>query len=476
MTPELESESHELGSTTHTGADDIARLNDVQISQIPDAAGSFPSSNEIKGIKFILLITLFLIAVFLFEVGSLVCGVSPSSTAFVVGRAVAGLGAAGIFTGATTAVAQVASMKWRPLILGLVGGLYVPIGAFTIAGTVLVLRVDQKADKVSGSLLQRIMQFDPVGNLLFIVSVICLLLAVEWASTSYGWSDGRTITLFVIFGIGAIAFVSTQIILKRNATVPSRVAGQRTVAFAALFAFCISSAVFVVIYYLAVWFQAVEGLSPIMSAVHTLPMIISQLMGTFIAAGLTTRFGHYMPFVFASTIMLSIGAGLLTTFYVGISPAKWIGYQVALGLGIGFGFQQPNLAVQAALPLADVPTGTALVFTAQFLGGSVLLAAAQNTFETQLRSNVAALNLPGFNATAVGNTGASALHSVIPPQYLPKVLAAYNDALTRVFRIALIMGCLTVVGASGMEWRNVRKDKTVLTKEEKDVSHETSEQ
>lgn len=350
-----------------------------------------------------------------------------------------------------------------------------PIGAFTVAGTVLVLKIDQKVEKVSGSLSQKIMQFDPVGNLLFVVSAICLLLAVEWASTSYGWSNGRTITLFVVAGIGAIAFITTEVILKKNATVPSRVAGQRTVAFATLFAFCIGSTVFVVVYYLAVWFQAVMGLSPIMSAVHTLPMIISQLLGTFIAAGLTTRLGYYMPFVIASTIMLSVGAGLLTTFYVGVPSAKWIGYQVALGFGIGFGFQQPNLAVQAALPLADVPTGAALVFTAQFLGGSVLLAAAQNTFEMQLRDNIAALNLSGFNAMAAVNAGAAELRSVVPPQYLPQVLAAYNDALTRVFRIALIMGCLTVLGASGMEWRNVKKDKTVLTKDEADNS-QTSEQ
>ncbi|THW02932.1 hypothetical protein D6D24_10756 [Aureobasidium pullulans] len=49
--------------------------------------------------------TLFLVALFLFELGSLICGVSPSSTALVVGRAIARLGAAGIFTGASTAIA-----------------------------------------------------------------------------------------------------------------------------------------------------------------------------------------------------------------------------------------------------------------------------------------------------------------------------------------------------------------------------------
>lgn len=41
----------------------------------------------------------YLAAVFIFEIGSLVCAVAPSSTAFIVGRAIAGIGTAGLFSG-----------------------------------------------------------------------------------------------------------------------------------------------------------------------------------------------------------------------------------------------------------------------------------------------------------------------------------------------------------------------------------------
>jgi MFS family permease len=40
--------------------------------------------------------------ILLFEVGSIFCGAAPSSTAFIVGRAIAGVGAAGIFAGAVS--------------------------------------------------------------------------------------------------------------------------------------------------------------------------------------------------------------------------------------------------------------------------------------------------------------------------------------------------------------------------------------
>lgn len=40
---------------------------------------------------------IFLGAIGLFEVGSLICGVAPSSVALIIGRAVQGIGASGMF-------------------------------------------------------------------------------------------------------------------------------------------------------------------------------------------------------------------------------------------------------------------------------------------------------------------------------------------------------------------------------------------
>lgn len=134
-----------------------------------------------------------------------------------------------------------------------------------------------------------------------------------------------------------------------------------------------------------------------------------------------------MPFVIASTIMLAVGTGLLTTFHPNMPDGKWIGYQILLGLGIGFGFQMPNLAVQCTLTLEDVPTGVALAFTAQFLGGSVILAAAQNVFEKRLRGNIASLDTPGFDTTIAIDAGISRLHQVVPPEYLQPVVLAYME-------------------------------------------------
>jgi MFS family permease len=57
----------------------------------------------------------FLGAIGVFEVGSAVCGAAPTSEALIVGRAVAGLGAAGIFSGALVIVAHSIPLEKRPI-------------------------------------------------------------------------------------------------------------------------------------------------------------------------------------------------------------------------------------------------------------------------------------------------------------------------------------------------------------------------
>lgn len=58
-----------------------------------------------------------LVSIFLFEVGSAICGAAPNSIAFIIGRAVAGVGAAGILGGSVSAV----SMNLNQLLTVLLG-------------------------------------------------------------------------------------------------------------------------------------------------------------------------------------------------------------------------------------------------------------------------------------------------------------------------------------------------------------------
>lgn len=72
----------------------------------------------------------FIVAVLVFEIGSALCGAAPSSSALIVGRAIAGAGSAGMSGGTIVIVIETAPLEKRPVYMGLMGAV------FGIAGVV----------------------------------------------------------------------------------------------------------------------------------------------------------------------------------------------------------------------------------------------------------------------------------------------------------------------------------------------------
>lgn len=152
---------------------------------------------------------------------------------------------------------------------------------------------------------------------------------------------GRIIALFVIAGILALAFAFVQFRQGDNATIPVRIVKQRSMATASWFVFCLGASFFVLIYFVPIWFQAIKGVSATKSGIMVLPMILSLVLISVISGVGVTILGYYAPFMIISSILMSIGVGLMSTWSTSTNHSMWIGYQAIYGLGIGCGMQQP---------------------------------------------------------------------------------------------------------------------------------------
>lgn len=76
----------------------------------------------------------YIAAVIVFEVGSALCGAAPSSPAFIVGRAISGLGSAGIFNGSIIVIIETVPLEKRPMLQGFMGAVF---GIASVAGPLL---------------------------------------------------------------------------------------------------------------------------------------------------------------------------------------------------------------------------------------------------------------------------------------------------------------------------------------------------
>ncbi|KAH8680939.1 putative efflux pump antibiotic resistance protein [Xylariales sp. PMI_506] len=423
----------------------------------------------------------FLASLAVFEAGSAICGAAPNSTVFIVGRAIAGLGGSGLFSGTMILMIPMVPLRKRPMFQGLfgmimgvssvagplIGGAFtdavswrwcfyvnLPIGAAVAIGLILVLKTPAKPSEPV-SIWEHIKRLDPLGTFFFVPSIVSLLLALEWGGSIYPWGSTQIIVLLVVFGVLWLAFMAVQILNPKRATVPPKVITQRSIFCGAIFMLALSGAMLMAIYYLPLWFQVVQGVSAVRSGIYTIPFVLSMVVGSILAGGITQKIGYYVPAMIICPSLMAVGQGLMSTFTVDEDSAHWIGYQVIAGFGLGMGMQTTGLAAQAVLPKPDIPTGIAIMFFAQQLGGAIFVSVGQNILTNLLSSQLS--GIPGFDTSSISTQGAGDIVSLVPAEDRQTVLVAYNYSITRIFLVGLGVSIVSVVAALGMEWKNLKK-------------------
>ncbi|KAG4028915.1 hypothetical protein MFRU_018g00260 [Monilinia fructicola] len=425
--------------------------------------------------------TVLLSSVLLLEVGSIVCGAAPSSAAFIVGRAISGIGAAGVFSGTIVCIVYAVPLEKRPRLQGLFGAIFgiasvigplvggaftskvtwrwcfyinVPIGGVAMIIIALCLKVPNQ-DTTKIALIKKFSQLDVIGNTFLMPGVVCLLLALQWGGQIYAWNSGRVVALLVITAVFLLAFVAVQILLPKTATIPPRIAKQRSIIAGFLATLFLGSSQYIYIYFLPIWFQAINGVSAVDSGIRLLPLMLAMVLASIFGGLVVQKTGYYTPPAIVGSSIMCVGAGLLITLQVDTEKGKWIGYQILYGFGMGMCSQAPNLAAQTVLPTEDVSIGIALMFFATLLGAAVFVSVGQNVLDNQLVQRLS--GFPGFEPDLITEGGATSFLSSLPASLQETGLIEYNEALRRVFQIGLVLSCIITLFLAMMEWKSVLK-------------------
>ncbi|KUI59517.1 Putative HC-toxin efflux carrier TOXA [Cytospora mali] len=427
----------------------------------------------------------YLVSLFIFEVGSAVCGSAPKSEVLILGRALLGVGAAGLLQGALAIISQIVPLDKVPMYQGIVIGaigisvctgpiiggalteytswrwcfwINVPAGAVVILVVILFVPISQKSKDEDGklSLPEKFRRMDPIGTILFLGFVCCLLLVLVWGGQTYSWSDSRVIGVLVGSATLLACFCYWMWRQGEMALIPLRILRKRSIAMGAVTLFAISMPLNIYGYYLPLFFQTAQGTSVTTSGIRQIALMVPDIVGIALTGFVVSKWGYYIPYMVAGSVIASVGAGLLTTIDAAIPTAKWAAYLVITGIGVGMSFQLPYTAVQVVLEPVDVPTGNAIAVFSSQLSGAIGLAIGQNLLVHGLEEAIPEYTNAVTPAAVIGVGAAGLSELSSSPAVLDALRHAYADAIRWTMYLAVAAMCIAFPSSCSMEWLNIK--------------------
>jgi len=193
------------------------------------------------------------------------------------------------------------------IIRPVIGGVFAPVYLFMIPS------YDPQQKGIT--LRDRAKNFDIIGAVLSIASIMCLVMGINFGNALYPWNSGQIISLFVISGVLLVVFAVQQryswytTITERM--FPCHLLKVKEAILLFIAASCCNVAGFIPIFYVPVYFQFSRGDDALEAAVRLLPLIVVLSTTIMLNGWLMSKLGYYQPWYLVGAALAVAGNVLL---------------------------------------------------------------------------------------------------------------------------------------------------------------------
>ncbi|MFJ1673800.1 MFS transporter [Streptomyces sp. NPDC088251] len=399
---------------------------------------------------------LFQSAIVIFLIGSALCGIAQNMPQLIGFRALQGLGGGGLMVLSMAIVGDLVAPRERGKYQGLFGAVF---GAASVLGPLLgglftehlswrwVFYVNLPVGVVALLVIAAALHIpvhrtkhtiDYLGTFLIASVATCLVLVASLGGTTWAWGSAQSIGLAVLSVLLLIAFVRVE----RRAdepVIPLELFRTRTFTLVAVISFVVGFAMFGAMTYLPTFLQVVHHITPTLSGVHMLPMVVGLLLTSTLSGQIVSRTGRWKVFPIAGTGVTTIGLLLLHRLTETSSTAKMSIYFFVFGAGLGLVMQVLVLVVQNAVTYEDLGVATSGATFFRSIGASFGVAVFGTIFTNRLTDKLTAAltgrTLPP-RVSAQGLAADPRAIGQLPPALRSPVLHAYSTSITDVFLYA----------------------------------------
>jgi EmrB/QacA subfamily drug resistance transporter len=410
---------------------------------------------------------LFAVAISVFLLGSVLCGVAQSMGQLIAFRALQGLGAGGLVPLAQAAIGDLYSPRERGRYQGYVSSMW---GIAAVSGPLLGGTLTQAISwrwifyvnlpiglvalvvvvKTLKGVRSRDHRIDYAGAITLGLSLGAILLACAWSGTTYPMGSAEVIGPFAAGLIGLVGFAW----IERRAIepiIPIELLGNRVFLTAAGGFFVLGANVFAVAIYLPVYLQDVRGNTPTLSGVTMISYSGLWVISSIIAGRLITRTGRYRIFPIVGASLSAIGMALLILVGPHTDRVEVCLMLAVGGCGQGLTASPYLVAAQNSISSSVFGSASAAMNLLRAIGGSLSVSVLGALLASRARSVIERR----LGASA-GNIDVSRLTSAVgtgPVHHAVVVHAALLSGLHVIYLVAAIVGLFGVGFAFALEER-----------------------
>ncbi|MGE7136768.1 MDR family MFS transporter [Luteibacter sp. NPDC031894] len=390
------------------------------------------------------------VAIAIFLVGSVLCGLAQNMVELILMRALQGIGGGGLVVVTMASIGDVIPPAERGRYQGLFGGVY---GLATVLGPLLggfmvdhlswrwIFYVNLPLGVLCIAVIAAVFHphvrhvrhaIDYWGALWLTVALSCIILFTTEGGTVLPW-DSLRLWLVLALGVGSIvAFVHAERVAAEP-IMPLHLFRHPIFLLSSLIGFFVGAALFGSTTFIPLYMQVVKGATPTVAGMQLLPLMGGVIVSSVVVGRLISRLGRYRIFPIVGTAVSAIGLVLLGTVQEGDPVYLLYIYTGLLGAGLGMVMQVLILATQNSVEMRHLGVATSGVTLFRSIGGSIGVSLFGAIFSIGLQARLRGVLPDG--AHAAHSFGPDAVKA-LPPGLHERYVHAFGASMHTVYFVA----------------------------------------
>lgn len=308
---------------------------------------------------------------------------------------------------------------------------------------------------------------DWFGTISILAVTLLLLIGLDFGGAVFPWNSPKVICL-IVFGTLMIGFfLFSEKRLAKYPLMPLSVFTNRSNNATFIVVFMHGMVLIGIEYYLPLYFQSVLQVSPLRSGILLLPLIVMQAVLEIMAGFLIHRTGRYREFIWAGTMLMTLGTGLYIHLGTDTSVAVVVGLEIVGAFGPTLLFQAPMVSIQNTVSQVNTAAATASLGFVRTVAMALSVVVGGVVFQNSMNARQSSLAAAGLSESVLeALSGRQAAANVGIPRSIQDasqrqvVLEAFAWSMRNMFILYTCLAAVAMVASVFIKHRKLNTEHT----------------